>query len=121
MKNKNMLKSFRCAFSGFFSAIRRERNMKIHLVAMTLVIIAGFLLKINYLEWIACSLCFALVIGFEMINTAIETAIDIEVKDYNEKAKFAKDVSAGAVLVCAIFSAVVGLIIFLPKIINLFL
>ena len=96
------------------------KSLKIHVFMMILVIVCGFLMKINYLEWIACIVCFALVIGFEMLNTAIENAVDLAMPEIHEKAKLAKDVSAGAVLFVSICSVVIGIIIFLPKIIALF-
>ena len=84
---------------------------------MIFVIIAGFLLKISIAEWIVCLILFAMVISLELINTAIEITVDIAMPKINEKAKFAKDISAGAVLFSAIISAIIGIIIFLPKII----
>ena len=119
-KKNSFFSSFKYAFSGIFSALKKERNLKIHFCAMILVIIAGILLKISKLEWIICLILFALVISSELINTAIEQTVDIASPDINEKAKLAKDCGAGAVLVCAIVSAIIGLIIFIPKIIALF-
>ena len=72
--------------------------------------------KINKYEWIICVICFAIVIGGELFNTAIETVVDMVMPYKNEKAKLAKDVSAGAVLVLAMGAAIVGFIIFMPKI-----
>ena len=80
-------------------------------------IIIGIVLKINKYEWIICVLCFAIVICGELFNTAIETVVDMVMPYKNEKAKLAKDISAGAVLVLAIGATVCGLIIFVPKII----
>ena len=90
--------------------------MKIHIFIMILVISAGIILKINKYEWIACILCFAIVISGELFNTAIETVVDMVMPYKNEKAKIVKDISAGAVLVLAIGAAICGLIIFIPKI-----
>ena len=118
-KSKNVINSFKYAFQGIFAAIKTERNLKIHISIMILVIIAGILLKISKIEWIICIILFGLVIGGEMLNSAIETVVDIAMPDINPKAKFAKDVAAGAVLVFAISSAVIGLIIFIPKIVEL--
>ena len=87
---------------------------------MLIVIVAGFIFKISVMEWIVCLILFALVISLELINTAIETTVDIAMPEINEKAKYAKDIAAGAVLFSAIIAAIVGLIIFLPKIITLF-
>ncbi len=83
---------------------------------MLLVIIAGIVLKITQAEWIVCIILFGFVITIELINTAIETTVDIAMPNINEKAKLAKDISAGAVLISAIISVIVGLIIFIPKI-----
>jgi len=66
-----------------------------------------------------CIILFGLVIGGEMLNSAIETVVDIAMPEINPKAKFAKDVAAGAVLIFAISSAIIGLIIFIPKIIAI--
>ena len=117
---KKMLESFNHAINGIVYAARTQRNMKIHLSIMILVIIMGTYFKISVFEWVACVTCFALVMGGEMFNTSIETIVDMVMPNKNEKAKKAKDVAAGGVLIFAIFSAIVGLIIFLPKIIALF-
>lgn len=116
---KKLINSFKYAFEGLFVAIKRERNLKIHIFIMVIVILLGFLLKISEFEWILCIICFAMVIGGELFNTAIETAVDIAMPEKNKKAKVAKDVSASAVLIFAIGAAVIGIIIFIPKIINL--
>mgnify|MGYP002535309395 FL=1 len=118
-KSKNVISSFKYAFQGMFSALKTERNLKIHITIMILVIIAGIVLKISKIEWIICIILFGLVIGGEMLNSAIETVVDIAMPDINPKAKFAKDAAAGAVLVLAIASAIIGFMIFGPKLIAL--
>ena len=118
-KSKNVISSFKYAFQGMFSALKTERNLKIHVTIMMLVIIAGIVLKISKIEWIICIILFGLVIGGEMLNSAIETVVDIAMPDINPKAKFAKDAAAGAVLVFAIASAIIGFMIFGPKLIDL--
>ena len=115
-KRKKLRNSFKYAFEGIKEAWKTEQNLKIHFVIMILVIIAGFIFKITVAEWFVCLLLFALVISLELINTAIETTVDIAMPEINEKAKFGKDIAAGAVLFSAIISVIVGLIIFLPKI-----
>lgn len=120
MKNKKLINSFKYAFQGIGSAFNSERNMKIHYTFMALVIIFGFLLKISMTEWIICIALFGLVISAEMFNTAIEYVVDIASPEKQEKAKHAKDIAAGAVLVNAIVSAIIGLQIFIPKIIIFF-
>ena len=96
MENKKFLNSFKYAFNGIIISFRTEKNMKIHILMMLLVVIAA-----------------------ELFNTAIETVVNMITMEKNEKAKIAKDVSAGAVLVTAIGSAIVGLIIFIPKVVNI--
>lgn len=118
MKNKKMINSFKNAFNGMLVSFKQERNMKIHISIMFLAILLGIIFKIKMVEWIICIICFALVIGGELFNTAIEITIDIAMPNFNEKAKNAKDISAGAVLVLAIASAIIGFIIFVPKIIG---
>ena len=117
---KNFLRSFKYAFEGILTGIKEEQNMKIHISIMILVIIFGIILKISKIEWIICIILFGLVISMELINTAIENVVDLITKEKNEQAKIAKDVAAGAVLVSAIASAIIGLIIFVPKVISIF-
>lgn len=117
VKTKKLINSFKYAFQGFISSFKAERNMKIHIAIMLLVIVAGVYLKINTQEWLTCILLFAVVIAGELFNTAIETVVDMVMPYKNEKAKQAKDISASAVLVLAIGAAIIGLIIFVPKII----
>lgn len=90
--------------------------MQIHLIVALLVVVAGLFFTISLTEWMLCLLCFGLVIGAEMMNTAIENLVDLASPQKHELAGKAKDMAAGAVLVCSIFAAAVGLIIFLPKV-----
>lgn len=121
MKNKKLINSFKYAFKGIGSSLKSERNMKIHFAMMVLVIMAGILLNISMWEWITCFILFGLVISLEMVNTAIEIVVDMVSPEYNLKAGHVKDIAAGAVLVNAIVAFIVGLLIFLPKIIRLFI
>ena len=116
MKNKKLINSFKYAFKGIYKSFKSERNMKIHFSIMTLVIIFGIIYKISVAEWITCILLFALVISLELVNTSVENTIDLCSPEKNNLAKMAKDTAAGAVLVSAIASAIIGLIIFIPKI-----
>lgn len=120
MKSKKLINSFQYAFNGIQSAFQTERNMRIHFGFMIVVIANGILLKISIQEWIICIVCFACVIGAEMFNTAIEKAVDLAMPKRNENAKLAKDISAGAVLVFAIGSIIIGLMIFIPRLIDIF-
>lgn len=109
---------FKYAFNGIFETIKNERNIKVHIFIMFLVIILGFFLKISILEWFICIILFAIVISGELFNTAIENIVDNLMPEKNEFARIAKDASAGAVLVLAIGSAIIGIIIFIPKILG---
>ncbi len=120
VKTKRIINSFKYAIEGFISSFKTERNMKFHIFIMVLVILAGIILKITKAEWIVCIFCIAMVISAELFNTSIETVVDLVMPYKNEKAKIAKDVAAAAVLVLAIASAIIGLMIFIPKIINFF-
>ena len=119
-KTKKLINSFKYAFSGIASSFKTERNMKIHVLIMILVIIAGIVFKISALDWIILTIMIALVISAELFNTTVETVVDMITKERNEKAKLAKDIAAGAVLVLAIGSVIIGLIIFIPKILEFF-
>ena len=118
-KMKKIRNSFKYAIEGIWTSFKTERNMKIHIFIMILAIIAGIILKINKSEWIICIILFAIVIGSELFNTSIETIVDMVMPEKNEKAKIAKDVSAGAVLVVAIGAAIIGLVIFVTRILNI--
>lgn len=108
--------SFKFGFEGIVAAAAKERNLQIHLAISILVILAGFIFSINKYEWIAIILSIGGMVSMEMMNTAIERTVDLYTKEYHPLAKQAKDIAAGAVLVFAIASVMIGLIIFLPRI-----
>lgn len=116
---KRLRKSFGYAFKGIDDVIEHEPNMKIHVVAAILVVIMAFILKVSIIEWIILVLLIGAVLAAETINTTIENLVDMYTKEYDEKAKIVKDTAAGTVLILAITSAIIGLIIFVPKIICL--
>ena len=116
-KHKSPLyKSFGYAIAGIVACIRQERNMKIHLTAAILVTAAGTLLRISAAEWMVCLILFGLVMSLELVNTALEAVVDLVTQEQRPLAKKAKDAAAGAVLVSAVMAAIIGLIIFLPKV-----
>ena len=117
---KRLINSFKYAFDGIFTALKTEQNIKIHIIIMILVIIFGIILNISKIEWIICIILFGFVISLELINTSIENTVDLITVEKNPKAKIAKDTAAGAVLIAAMTSAIIGLMIFIPKIILLF-
>lgn len=117
---KKRLYSFRHALNGLKILIKEEHNARIHIGATVLVIIAGFLFKISPLEWIAVIFATGLVFASEILNTSIENLADFVSPDIQNRIKKVKDLAASGVLVSAITALLVGLFIFLPKIVLLF-
>lgn len=109
--------SFKHAFAGLLTAFKTQPNFRVHTFAAILVILAGYLFSINPAEWIILVFAIGLVMVAELINTAIEATVDLLTSQHNQYAKIAKDVAAAAVLLSAGISVLIGLIIFLPKII----
>jgi len=118
-KKITLLRSFYYAISGITSAIKSERNLRIHLTLTLLVIFLGFAFSITRIEWLIVILVLGGMLCSELINTAIERVVDLATEDYHPLAKQAKDIAAGAVLLFAITSVVVGIIIFVPRILSI--
>ena len=97
-----------------------ERNMRVHSLLAILVILAGLFFSISKIEWLFVLLCIAGMFSLEMLNTAIEKTVDLVTQEYHPLAKVAKDLAAGAVLVYTVYSIIVGMIVFLPKVIDFF-
>jgi diacylglycerol kinase len=116
---KKLLKSFGYAIKGMYIALKEQQNMRIHLLAILVVTLAGIYLGLSAIEWGIIALTMGLVISTEMMNSAIESLVDLVSPEYNEKAGKIKDVAAGAVLVAAIIATVVAIYIFGNKIFNL--
>jgi diacylglycerol kinase len=116
---KARIKSFSYALNGLKVLIKNEHNARIHFVAMILVIIASFVLKINKNEWLSIIIVIGFVFSMEIINSAIEQLADFVSPNYQEIIKKVKDLSAAAVLISALVSVIVAFIIFIPKIIEL--
>ena len=106
--------SFSHAFDGILIGTG-ERNMRIHMGFALLVVIFGLLLQISVTEWCLCFVLFGLIMGLELVNTAVEAVVDLVTEEYHPLAKRAKDAAAGAVLIAAVMAAVTGLIIFIPR------
>ena len=121
LKSKDKRKfssSIKNCLEGINFVITNESNFKKEIVIGIIALLLSYILKISRIEFIIILIMIALVLTSEIINTSIEKVVDLYTKDYNNLAKIAKDVSAGSVLVMSIFSLLVGIIIFLPKIIN---
>ena len=116
---KNFWHSLKCALVGVKEIFTSQRNIKIQVVIGILAIIMGFVLKISSGEWLAIAIVIGFVIAMESTNTAIEFTVDLITEERNEKARIAKDASAAGVLIASFTAAIVGIIIFLPKIIQL--
>lgn len=110
--------SFKHAFDGFIHNIKTQPNFRFHLIATICVVLLGIYFNISTTEWLIVVFTVNMVLVAEMINTAIEAMVDLITLERREDAKVAKDVSAAMVLVSATLAVIVGLILFLPKIIS---
>ena len=118
LDKKRLTNSFKYAFEGMLQAYIGEQNLKIHTVIAVLVIIFGFILKISYMEWLVCLILIGLVLMAEFFNTSIEYLVDLASPEVHPLAKATKDTASAGVLMMAIISAIIGLIIFVPKLIS---
>lgn len=119
MRLKKLVDSFNHAINGVIYAVRTQRNMRIHLFATLLVLVACFCFDISKVEFLILAVTITMVIAAELINTAIESAIDMTTNYYHPLAKVAKNAAAGGVLITAINALVVGYVIFWDKLSNL--
>lgn len=115
---KAFIRSVTFATHGVLKFFSKERNAKIQTVFAIVAILLGMIVSISPFQWILVLFCIALVISLEMINTAIENYCDMVTMDFNPRIKIIKDVAAGAVLVASIISLIIGLIIFIPALVN---
>ncbi len=111
---RSLPNSFRYAFSGLGYCIKTQKNMRIHLVAGLMVLLLGLWLEVAFTEMLFLLTAVFLVIILEVLNTAIEKAVDVATREFNPVAHIAKDVAAGAVLLSALFAVLVGLIVLFP-------
>lgn len=118
LDNKRLTHSFKYAFEGIKQSYKGEQNLKIHTFVAILVIVFGFFLKINYYEWLICLILIGLVLMAEFFNTAIEYVVDLASPKIHPLAKAAKDTASAGVLIISIISAIIGTIIFIPKLID---
>lgn len=111
----SLISAFRCAGAGIAYAFTSQRNLKIHLAFAIIAVALGFVLRISEAGWLAVVLCIALVMALELVNTAIESVVDLVSPEWNLLAKRAKDCAAGAVYLAAFASIVVAAIVYLPR------
>ncbi len=117
---EKLIRSFGYAFKGVAYATTTQLNFRIHLFATAVALLMGYFLKISTAEWLWVAACITLVLVTELFNTMIEALTDFVSPGYNETAGRVKDMSAGTVVIAAAFALIVGLIIFLPKLLLLF-
>jgi len=118
LDNKRLVNSFKYAFEGIKQTYIGEQNLKIHTFIAILVLVFGFFLKINYIEWFVCLILIGLVLMAEFFNTAIEYVVDLASPKIHPLAKAAKDTASAGVLMMSIMAAIIGGIIFIPKLID---
>lgn len=111
--------AFSCAWAGISYAFCSQRNLKIHLGFAIAAVILGFALAIDTASWCAVVICIALVMALELLNTAIESVVDLVSPQYHLLAKHAKDCAAGAVYLAAFAAVVVAALVYLPPLISL--
>ena len=119
-KNRDLVSSLEFALTGILTAFKEERNMRKHAVTALVVILAGLVFQVSRIEWLFLLMSIFLVVAFEIINSAIENVVDLASHyHFSMLAKKAKDMAAGAVLVVSLLAAVIGALIFLPRIWDL--
>jgi diacylglycerol kinase len=116
---RKFIHGFGFAFNGIWHAAATQLNFRVHLIAAIVAVCAGYALHISSQEWLWIILCIGIVLIAELFNTAIEFLTDLVSPEYNKKAGLVKDLSAGAVLITAICALVIGIIIFVPKLLLL--
>ncbi len=116
---RSRIRSFKYAFNGIIIMLRDDHNGRIHLFAAACAIVAGYFFKISVYEWLAIVLAIGMVISLEIVNSSVEKLADFVSPDKHEVIKRVKDLSSAAVLVGAIAAFVIGLLIFIPKILAL--
>ncbi len=110
--------SFKHALDGFVHNIKTQPNFRFHLLATLCVVLLGIYFSISYFEWLTLVFTVNMVMVAEMVNTSIESMVDLITLERREDARIAKDVSAGMVLISALMAVIVGSLIFVPKIIS---
>ncbi|MGI6485076.1 MAG: phosphatase PAP2 family protein [Thermoanaerobacterales bacterium] len=118
-KTRSIIESFNYAISGIIYALKTQRNMRIHIITAVLILIASSFFSFSSVELLLILFAIALVIIAEMVNTAIESVVDLVTEKYHSLAKVAKNVAAGAVMIAAINAIGVGYILFYKKFDNL--
>jgi len=114
----SLTKSFQFAFDGLKTAVTKGRNFRIQILVGVLAVIAGVILKLSFAEWLDLVIVITLVLILELVNTSLEAIVDLVSPEVREKAKVAKDVAAATVLIASAGSVIIGVLLFLPKILT---
>lgn len=117
---KRFLKSFKFAFNGLVFCFFNEKNFRFHIIFSFFIIIISIIFHLTQIEWLFIISAIFFVLISEIINTAIEKTLDLIDNNYNEKIKIIKDISASFVIMAAVYSVIVGVIIYLPYLLKLF-
>ena len=112
------VKSFYFALRGIWEGVKTERNIRIHSMMTVVVILLGAYVSLNWIEWLFVLIAVTGTIALELVNSALERVVDLVTEEYHPLARQAKDMAAATVLLYAVFSVIVGIVIFLPKLIS---
>ncbi len=115
-RSPSVLQSFNFAFEGIIHVLRTQRNMRIHFLIATAVLIAALVVGVGRLELVVLLMAISFVLIAEMINSALEAGIDVATTSFDPLAKLAKDIAAGAVLIATVNAVVVGYLVFVDRI-----
>lgn len=120
-KRRKFWHTFVYAIEGIVTALKQERNMRFHAISAVIVIAFGLFFSITKIEWLFILVSIGGMFSLELLNTAIERVVDLVTNEYKPLAKQAKDIAAGAVFIFAIITLVIGIVIFSPYVLKLFL
>ena len=115
-----LIKSYNYANEGIYHALKTQNSFRIQVVFAILSTILAIFFEFNRFEWLILILTICTVLSAELLNTVIETIVDLYTAEYHEKAKLAKDLSAGVVLIVCLFSVAIGLLLFTPHVLAFF-
>ena len=118
MQKINRIQSFQYAFVGIWYTLKTQRNAQIHTIIALIILVMGLILNLTFTEWAIIALTMGFVVATEMLNTALEAAMDFATTEIDPQVKVVKDVAAGSVLISAITAVVVGLLVIGPKLLE---
>ncbi len=117
---KKFLRGFKYAFQGLYYTFKTQVNFRFHTIAAVIVLLAGWFFDVSEYEWLWIIMAIFLVLATELFNTALENLTNLISPEINKKAGQAKDAAAAAVLIIAFCAFIIGVVIFLPKLIKLY-